>query len=77
VQTAASCAAAWREAVGEKLARDTRVGNVSRGVLEVLVRNSSINQELAFLKAKIVKSLALSAPEQKIRNLRIRVGPID
>jgi hypothetical protein len=77
VQTAASCAAAWRDAVGEKLARDTRVGNVSRGVLEVLVRNSSINQELAFLKAKIVKSLALSAPEQKIRNLRIRVGPID
>ena len=34
-----TCDAAWREAVGEKLAADTRPGNVRRGVLEVLVRN--------------------------------------
>jgi predicted nucleic acid-binding Zn ribbon protein len=77
VQTAAMNAAAWREAVGDKLARDTRPGNVSRGVLEVLVRNSSINQELSFLSAKIVKTLASLAPEQKIRKLKFRVGAID
>jgi predicted nucleic acid-binding Zn ribbon protein len=77
VQTAAMCAAAWREAVGDKLARDTRPGNISRGVLEVLVRNSSINQELSFLTAKIVKTLAALAPEQKIRKLKFRVGAID
>lgn len=77
VQTAASCDAAWREAVGVKLAADTRPGSVRRGVLDVLVRNSVTNQELAFLKAKIVKMLAKLVPEQKIRDLRFRVGTIE
>jgi|SRR6185312_5896367 predicted nucleic acid-binding Zn ribbon protein len=77
VQTAAGCTAAWREAVGDKLAADTRPGNVRRGVLEVLVRNSVSAQELGFLKSKIVKSLMRLVPEQKIRDLRFRVGAMD
>jgi len=77
VQTAAGCAAAWREAVGQKLAGDTRPGNVNRGVLEVLVRNSVAAQELGFLKTKIVKMLTKLVPEQQIRDLRFRVGTID
>ncbi len=77
VQAAALSAAAWREAVGQKLAADTRPGNVRRGVLEVLVRNSSTHQELAFLKVKIVKSLAATSPDQRIRDLRFRVGPLE
>src|SRR6476659_2130089 len=74
VQTAAGCTAAWRQAVGEKLAADTRPGNVRRGVLEILVRNPSVSSELGFLKAKIVKTLTKIIPEQKIRDLRFRVG---
>jgi len=77
VQTAAGCEAAWREAVGEQLAGHTRTGNVRRGVLEVLVRNSSVLQELAFLKAKAVKTLTKLIPEQQIKDLRFRVGTID
>ena len=77
VQSAALSAAAWREAVGDKLAADTRPGNVRRGVLEVLVRDSSTRHELAFLKAKIIKSLASSMPEQKIRDVKFRVGPLE
>src|SRR5262245_3704001 len=77
IQTTATCDAAWREAVGSKLAADTRPGNVRRGVLEVLVRNPSISSELGFLKAKIVKTLTKLLPEQKIRDLRFRVGTID
>lgn len=77
IQTAAGCEAAWREAVGTKLAGDTRPGNVKRGVLEVLVRNSAVLQELAFLKGKIVKSLSKTVPEQKIRDLRFRVGAME
>ena len=77
VQTAATCDAAWREAVGQKLAEDTRSGNVRRGILEVLVRNSVSVQELGFLKTKIVKMLAKLVPEQRIRDLRFRVGTID
>src|SRR5215212_9437304 len=74
VQTAATCDAAWREAVGAKLAADSRPGNVKRGVLEVLVRNSVTLQELGFVKVKAVKTLAKLIPEQQIRDVRFRVG---
>ena len=77
VQTAATCDAAWREAVGEKIAADTRPGNVRRGVLEVLVRNSSVLQGLAFEKTRIVKTLTKLIPEHQIRDLRFRVGTIN
>jgi predicted nucleic acid-binding Zn ribbon protein len=77
VQTAATCDAAWREAVGPKLAASTRPGSVKRGVLEVLVSNSTVLQELAFLKTKAVKTLKQLVPEQQIRDVRFRVGTID
>jgi hypothetical protein len=77
VQTAACCQAAWREAVGDKLAADTRPGSVRRGILEVLVRNSSVLQELSFAKAGIVKSLTRLVPDQRIRDVRFRVGSLE
>src|SRR5262245_37323364 len=77
VQTAAGCESAWREAVGESLASHTRPGNVKRGVLEVLVRNSSVLQELAFVKAKAIKTLTKLIPDHHIRDVRFRVGTID
>ena len=77
IQSAATCDAAWREAVGEKLAPHTRPGAVRRGVLEVLVRNSSVLQELAFVKTKVVRILIKLVPEQNIRDVRFRVGPLD
>ena len=77
VQSAASCEAAWREAVGQQIASDTRPGCVRRGVLEVLVRNSAVLQGLAFEKTKIVKKLMKLVPEQRIRDVRFRVGAIE
>jgi len=77
VQSVAGCDAAWREAVGVKLAADSRPGVVKRGVLEVLVRNSVTLQELAFVKVKAVKTLAKLIPEQQIRDVRFRVGALD
>jgi predicted nucleic acid-binding Zn ribbon protein len=77
VQTAAGCHAAWSEAVGQKLAGDSRPGNVRRGVLEVLVRNSSALHELSFVKAKVVRILKQLIPEQQIRDVRFRVGAMD
>jgi predicted nucleic acid-binding Zn ribbon protein len=77
VQQAAGCTAAWREAVGEKLAADSRPGNVKRGVLEVLVRNPSVSSELGFLKAKVIKVLTKLVPEQGVKDLRMRVGTIE
>jgi predicted nucleic acid-binding Zn ribbon protein len=77
VQSAAGCQDAWQQAVGEKLAPHTRAGSVRRGVLEVLVANSAALHEVAFVKAKIIKTLARLLPDQKIRDLRLRVGPLD
>lgn len=77
VQTAAACTAAWRTAVGEKIAASTRAGAVRRGVLEVLVSNSAVMQELAFMKVQLIRRLKDEAPDQQIRDIRFRVGPID
>jgi len=77
VQTAATCDLAWREAVGAKLAADSRPGAVQRGVLQVLVRDSVTLQELSFVKAKAVKTLARLIPEQQIKSVRFRVGALD
>jgi hypothetical protein len=41
------------------------------------VGNSSVLQELAFLKSKVIKQLARLAPDQKIRDVRFRVGPLE
>jgi predicted nucleic acid-binding Zn ribbon protein len=77
VQAAASCESAWREAVGQKLAPFTRPGDVRRGTLQVTVANSSVLQELAFVKTQVVKRLAQLAPEHKIRSVKFRLGAID
>jgi predicted nucleic acid-binding Zn ribbon protein len=75
---AANCEAAWREAVGESLAKVTRPGNIRRGVLEVLVANSTLLQELAFQKTQLLDRLGQSAAaDESIRDLRFRVGRIE
>src|SRR5262245_52141409 len=77
VQSAEKCESAWRTDVGAKSPPHLRPGNIRRGVLEVLVASSSVLQELAFLKTKVLKQLAQLAPEQNIRDVRFRVGPIE
>jgi predicted nucleic acid-binding Zn ribbon protein len=77
LQAADSCAAAWQQAAGAALAAQSRAGQVRRGVLEVWVTNSTLVQELSFEKARLLKALVQLAPEEKIRDLKFRVGPID
>lgn len=80
VQQAASLDAVWSQAVGERFSSQTKAGQVKRGVLEVLVINSAVLQELTFVKAKLVKSLtqvaATSQMQEKIRDIKFRVGPV-
>ncbi|WP_254512925.1 DUF721 domain-containing protein [Anatilimnocola floriformis] len=76
VQQAASLDAVWTAAVGERLAPQTKAGQVKRGVLEVFVLNSAVMQELAFVKAKLVKTLATTAADQKIKDIKFRVGKL-
>jgi predicted nucleic acid-binding Zn ribbon protein len=67
---------AWSAAVGKRLAGVTRVGAVRRGVLEVTAADSASAQELQFQKEQILTKLTAALPEQKIRDLRCKVGPV-
>ena len=75
-QSSAQCDAAWRQAAGERLARHSQAGVVRRGVLQVTVRNSAVMQELCFQKKKLLQQLARLAPDQRIQDLRFRVGAL-
>jgi predicted nucleic acid-binding Zn ribbon protein len=77
LQSGSSCADAWREAAGENIASCTRATQVRRGVLEVWVGNSTMVQEIGFCKAALLERLAQLLPDEKIRDLRLRVGLID
>jgi predicted nucleic acid-binding Zn ribbon protein len=76
VQSAQAYEAAWVEAAGEMMAEYTRVGSVRRGVLEVIVANSTLLQELVFQKQTLVVSLNEQLPDEGIRDLRFRVGAV-
>jgi predicted nucleic acid-binding Zn ribbon protein len=77
VQGAAACEAAWCEAAGPLAAKYTRVGQLRRGTLEVVVANSTLVQELGFQKQALVKQLSELLPDHGITNLRFRVGNIE
>ncbi len=77
VQSAGAYAAAWREAAGELAAEYTRVGSLRRGTLEVIVVNSTLVQELTFQKPALLKLLGRLLPDERLENLRFRVGNVD
>jgi predicted nucleic acid-binding Zn ribbon protein len=76
VRSGGQCASAWQAAAGEALAECTRATQVRRGVLEVLVGSSTVAQEIGFRKADLIRRLAELLPDEKIRDLKLRVGPI-
>jgi predicted nucleic acid-binding Zn ribbon protein len=76
VQSASAFAEAWSQAAGERWASCTRALAVRRGVLDVQVGNSTLAQELGFQKKKLLKRLAELLPDEKIRDLKFRVGPL-
>ena len=77
VQSAGAYAAAWREAAGELAAEYTRVGSLRRGTLEVIVVNSTLVQELTFQKPALLKLLGRLLPDERLEDLRFRVGNVD
>ena len=77
VRRAATCEEAWRLAAGELAAGYSRVGAVRRGTLEVLVANSTLLQELTFQKQTLLETLGGLLPDEKIRDLRFRLGAIE
>ena len=67
---------AWQKTIGPRFAGDTRPGNIKRGVLEVLVASSAVLQELTFQKKQLLTKLQSAAADQKITDLRFKVGAI-
>src|SRR3954454_22593625 len=69
---------AWNAAVREPGCRQTRIGEVRRGVLNVTVAHSTLLEELAaFQKPALLAALRQNAPGSLIHDIRFRVGPID
>lgn len=77
VQSAGLSAEAWSQAAGEQLAALSRPGQLRRGVLEVLVKSSTLVQELGFRKQELLARLGELLPDENIRDLRFRVGPLE
>jgi predicted nucleic acid-binding Zn ribbon protein len=68
---------AWRTAVGQLLAGQSRPGSVRRGTLEVIVQNSAVAQELQFNKQQVLGKLKKLVSDYVIHDIRFRVGAID
>ncbi|MCA9213190.1 MAG: DUF721 domain-containing protein [Planctomycetales bacterium] len=67
---------AWNEIAGP-IGLHSIPGNLRRGVLEIIVRNSAVMQELTFRKRQLITDLANKFNHQTINDLRFRVGAID
>ncbi|BBO36527.1 DUF721 domain-containing protein [Lacipirellula parvula] len=67
---------AWLAAAGEAFAAVTEVGQLRRGVLEVVAANSLVMQELGFEKERILQELKAARPDVGLKQLRFRVGKI-
>src|SRR5215207_2310673 len=69
---------AWNAAVGEPGCRQTRIGEVRRGILSVTVAHSTLLEDLAaYQKPALLAALRQNAPGSVIHDIRFRVGPID
>ncbi len=67
----------WNAIVGDKWQHKTRVGNVSRGVLEVFVSSAAVNQHLGFQKKKLIAELSKRVPQNKIKDIKFSLGSIE
>jgi predicted nucleic acid-binding Zn ribbon protein len=66
----------WQQASGA-LSVHSRVGQLRRGVMEIIVDSSLVKQELMFEKRRLLQQVMERLPHQKIRDLRFTVGVID
>jgi predicted nucleic acid-binding Zn ribbon protein len=76
VRAAGEWIEAWQAAAGEAFAKVTEVGQLRRGVLEVVVANSLVMQELTFEKERIFAELKQQRPDAGLKQLRFKVGRI-
>ena len=66
----------WNKIIEKPLAEITRCGQIRRQQLEVVVENSTAMQELTFRKQELIDLLNREIPQQKLKDIRFRVGTI-
>jgi predicted nucleic acid-binding Zn ribbon protein len=66
---------AWKEAVGESLARRARPETVRGKTLYVRVESSSLAHELTLLKRQVLERLDRALGGPLIEDMRTRTGP--
>lgn len=73
-QAAEELLKAWKMAAGPTLGAVSRPGNITRGVLQIFVQDSSALQELHLSRKTLVILLQQSMPQLNIKDIRGRVG---
>ena len=76
IQSTEALETAWRRAAGPLAAQYSRIGGMRRGVLEIIVANSTLVQELGFQKQDLLAALQQLLPDEGIKCLRFRAGNI-
>ncbi len=65
---------AWDQAVGAEIAAHTRVGELNRGTLQIMVANPALLAELnGFHKGNILEALKAARPEYKFKQLKFKL----
>lgn len=73
-QGSAQLQAVWDHVVGMEIAPYTRVGELNRGTLQVMVANPALLAELnGFHKTAILQTLKETRPEYKIKQLKFKL----
>ena len=67
---------AW-EKIAQPLKDFTRTGVVRRGVLEIIVTSPAITQQLEFQKKQLLAELNRQLPQNKISEIRFRIGNVN
>lgn len=64
----------WESIVGQNMAENSKPKQPYRGTIEVIVKNSTVLQELSFKKHRLLQDFQEKMPEKTIRDLRFRIG---
>ncbi len=64
----------WKEVAGEKIAKNTRVNGIKRGILHIYVAHSALLNELvSFHKMALLDAIQKDHSQLKIRDIKFRL----
>ena len=67
---------AWKEVVGEVIARDTHPVSLVNGLLTVYVSNTVWSTELSLQKLQVISKINAAVGQQVVKDYRLQVKPV-